>query len=186
VRLSALWDQPHIDNETILTVIELVDNEVVIEALAAETRSQWEKMPEPLGPNESPEEKEIVARLLKAKHAEFGEEQAQCARGGLKKAIADARAMRKSPQLASIRNLRNKHVAHYLTQTNAEKSGEIIAPMKVGDERVLLESSIAIIQALYCWVNGTSISFEESQKIDRKCAQELWNACKFDIPRRGA
>ena len=91
--------------------------------------------------------------------------------------------MQGSPRLKSIRNLRNKHVAHYLTQTNAEKSGELIAPMKVGDERPVLEKSLEIIQALYCWVNGTSLSFEDSQKIDRKCAEALWNACTFDIKR---
>jgi len=57
-------------------------------------------------------------------------------------------------KLKSIRNLRNKHVAHYLTQTRAEKDGEIIAPMKVGDERPVLETSLSVIQLLYCWVNG--------------------------------
>jgi hypothetical protein len=53
--------------------------------------------------------------------------------------------------------------------------------MKVGDERLVLESSLKIIELLYCWVNGVGISFEQSQKIDKKCAEELWNGCKFDI-----
>ncbi len=56
--------------------------------------------------------------------------------------------------------------------------------MKVGDERPVLEGSLQIIELLYCWVNGVGISFEESRKIDKKCAEELWNGCKFDIQDR--
>jgi hypothetical protein len=71
-----------------------------------------------------------------------------------------------------------------LTQTKAERDGQTIAPMKVGDEKPLLEGSLQIIQMLYCWVNGVGISLEESRKIDKKCAEELWNGCKFDVPDR--
>jgi hypothetical protein len=56
--------------------------------------------------------------------------------------------------------------------------------MKVGDEKRVLEGSLQIIELLYCWVNGVGISFEESRKIDKKCAEELWNGCKFDVPDR--
>jgi hypothetical protein len=181
VRLSALWDQPHVDNETILSVIELIDNDEVVQVLAEAARAQYARAPEPMDPNEPAEEREIGLRLLKRVNEKRGEEHANNAVAGLRKAIADARALKSSPQLRSIRNLRNKHVAHYLTQTNAEKGGEIIAPMKVGDERPVLETSLNIIELLYCWVNGVGISFAESQKIDKKCAEELWNACTFDI-----
>jgi hypothetical protein len=182
VRLSALWDQAQIDNETILTVIELIDNEDVIKALAENARAQYISTPEPMDPKEKVEESTL--QFLKEINKKRGEEHASNALGGLRQAIADARAMKSSAQLRSIRNLRNKHVAHYLTQTNAEKSGEIIAPMKVGDEKPVLEGSVKIIELLYCWVNGVGISFAESQKIDKKCAEELWNGCKFDVPDR--
>jgi hypothetical protein len=51
VRLSALWDQAQIDNETILTVIELIDNDEVINALAETARAQYASIPEPNGPS---------------------------------------------------------------------------------------------------------------------------------------
>jgi hypothetical protein len=184
VRLSALWDQAHIDNETILTVIELVDSDEVVQALGEAARALYGRPPEPMDPNEPAEEREIGLRFLKKLNEKRGEEHASKAIEGLRKAIADARAMKSSPQLSSLRNLRNKHVAHYLTQTKAERAGELIAPMKVGDEKPVLETSLGIIELLYCWVNGVGISFAESQKIDKKCAEELWNACTFNIEDR--
>lgn len=182
VRLSALWDQAQIDNETILTVIELIDNKEVVKALADNARAQYISIPEQMDPSEKTEGSTL--QFLKEINKKRGEEHAINALMGLRQAIADARAMKSSAQLRSIRNIRNKHVAHYLTQTKAERSGEIIAPMKVGDEKPVLESSLKIIELLYCWVNGVGISFAESQKIDRKCAEELWSGCKFDIPDR--
>ncbi|WP_309144887.1 hypothetical protein [Bradyrhizobium sp. CCGUVB14] len=181
VRLIAFWDQPHVDNETIPSVVELVDDDKVISALADAARAMYGAAPEPMDPKASTEEREIAARVLKEYNAKRGEEHANQAVEGLRKAIAEARAVKSSPQLKSIRNLRNKHVAHYLTQTNAEKNGETIAPMKFGDEKPVLAASLRVIELLYCWVNGVGISFEQSQKIDKKCAEELWSSCKFEI-----
>jgi len=54
-------------------------------------------------------------------------------------------------------------------------------PMRYGDERKMLDDTLPIVEALYCWVNGTSLSFENSRKINRENAKALWNACKFTI-----
>jgi hypothetical protein len=181
VRLNALWDQAHVDNEAIMSVVELIDDDKVIEALAENARAQYISLPEAVD-GKKPEG--TTLEFLKEINRKRGEEHAANAITGLRKAIADARALKKSPELKSIKHLRDKHVAHYLTQTKAEKDGETIAPMKVGDEKPVLEGSLQIIELLYCWVNGVGISFEESRKIDRKCAEELWSGCKFDVPDR--
>lgn len=186
VRLSALWDPADIDNEAIPSVIELIDQEDVISALADAARAQYTYVPGPPDENEPAEERESFASMMKELNEKRGEEHAQNAIAGLRKAIADGQAMHKSEKLKSIRNLRNKHVAHYVTQTRAEKGGEIIAPMKVGDERPVLEISLNVIELLYCWVNGTSISFDASRKFDRQCAEELWNGCTFTLKKYGA
>ena len=47
----------------------------------------------------------------------------------------------------------------------------------------MLNASLPIVQKLYCWINGTSFDFENSRDIDRKNAEALWEACKFDIKR---
>ena len=181
VRLNALWDQAHVDNEAIMSVVELIDDDKVIQALAENARAQYISLPEAVD-GQKPDG--ATLEFLKEVNRKRGEEHAANAVTGLRKAIADARALKRSPELKSIKNLRDKHVAHYLTQTKAERSGETIAPMKVGDERPVLEGSLQIIELLYCWVNGIGISFEDSRKIDKKCAEELWNGCKFDIQDR--
>ncbi len=76
--------------------------------------------------------------------------------------------------------LRDKHLAHSLSETRREQKAPV-APMKYGDERDLLNASLPIVQALYCWVSGTGFSFEDSRKIHRANAKALWEACTFDI-----
>jgi hypothetical protein len=49
VRLCALWDQACIDKEAIMTVVEFVDDDKVIEALAENARDQYISLPEPTG-----------------------------------------------------------------------------------------------------------------------------------------
>ncbi|OAF08702.1 hypothetical protein AYJ54_13695 [Bradyrhizobium centrolobii] len=109
-------DQPHVDNETILSVVELVDDDKVINALADAARAMYGSAPEPMDLNATAEEREIAARMLKEYNAARGEEHATEVVEGLRKAIAEARAVKSSPQLKSFRNLRNKRVAHYLTK----------------------------------------------------------------------
>jgi hypothetical protein len=46
-----------------------------------------------------------------------------------------------------------------------------------------LNASIPIIERLYCWVNGKSFSIEDSQGIDQKNAEALWNGCTFKVLR---
>jgi hypothetical protein len=102
------------------------------------------------------------------------------ASASLRGAIKNARDQRGSERLKSIRNLRDKHIAHYLSETMQEKNG-IIERMKVGDERAVLDASIPIVEALNSWVNDVALPLRESQAIDRKCAEALWQACTFKI-----
>ena len=154
VRVCALWDSAHIEKESIPTVIELVDDPKVIEALADQASA--------------------------GRDDEFAKQQAQKAVTGLKEAIKAARELKKSERLKSIRNLRDKHVAHYLTETMEEKKGPIAA-MKHGDEGPVIDATIPIVEALNSWVNGVGFSLKDAQAIDRKCADALWGACTLKI-----
>ncbi|MGY4435106.1 hypothetical protein ACVWWO_007583 [Bradyrhizobium sp. F1.13.1] len=178
VRLSAMWDQAHTDNEAIMTVVELIDDDKVIAALAENARAQYVSLPEPA---DGKVIDDATLALLKDVNRKPGEEHAANAAQGLRSAIGAARKIKSSAGLKSLKNLRDKHIAHYLTQSNAERRGDTIAPMKVGDERPILDGSLAIIQLLYTWVNGISILFDQSRKIDKKCAEEMWSSCKFEI-----
>jgi hypothetical protein len=116
---------------------------------------------------------------VKRSELAFADEQASRAKTELRCTIADARTVLGSPQLASIMNIRDKHLAHSLERTRREKHGPI-APMKYGDEISVLELSVPIVEQLYCWVNGKGFSIAESRRIDEENATSLWQACKFD------
>jgi hypothetical protein len=180
VRLCAIWDGVDVDKENVPTVVELIDDDEIIEMLAEETRSHWVggASGRLVNPSNDPAIAAIEQDMVKAANLQFADEQASKARAELRQAIADARAVLSSPRLASIMNMRDKHLAHSLETTRREKDGPV-QPMKYGDETALLNASIPIIERLYCWVNGTSFSIENSQEIDQNNAEALWTGCKF-------
>ena len=183
LRLCAIWDSADADKENIPTVVELIDNKEIIDVLAAETRSHWTNgSGHLLNPSDDPELAAIEQEAVKISNNRFGDEQALKAGTELVQAIEDSRAVLGSPRLASVMNLRDKHLAHSLTTTRREKRAPV-QPMKYGDETDLLNASVPIVERLYCWVNGKGFSIGDSQDIDQSNAEALWNGCKFDVLR---
>jgi hypothetical protein len=182
VRLCALWDGVDPQKQNIPTIIELIDHRDVIESLAQETASHWQEPVVVSNPSSDPELRRLEEEALRRSNERFGQEQAQEARDALGKAITDSRAILASSKYASIMNLRDKHLAHSLSQTWREKAGPL-PPMKYGDERNMLEATLPIVEVLYCWVNGISMSIADSRDIGRKNAKALWEACTFNITR---
>jgi hypothetical protein len=182
VRLCALWDGIDVEKENVPTVVKLIDDDEIIEMLAEETRSRHMSGAD-FGAVVNPDNDEIVAyEMDKERQAsidpQYADERASLARTELTQAIADTRAVLGSERLASIMNIRDKHLAHSLETTRREKNGPV-QPMKNGDETELLNASMPIIERLYCWVNGTSFSIKNSQDIDQHNAEALWTGCKF-------
>jgi AbiU2 len=183
VRLCALWDSVDLQKENIPTVIELIDQPDVIDLLAKETASHWERQTGFVGDLSEQDPKTQVA-VLDAIHdseQQFGQEQASLLRRELSSAIAEARTVSASSTHASIMNLRDKHLAHSLVESRRERNVGPVDPVKYGDERIMLEASLRIATALMCWVRGASFDFEDSRKIDRANAEALWKRCTFDI-----
>jgi hypothetical protein len=186
VRLCALWDGPDLKKENIPTVIELIDHPDVINSFAQEESAQWKNEPEVFY-SDDPELQALTVAAWQRSEELFGEERGEKARLGLRRAIDDGRAIMTSPKHDSIMNLRDKHLAHSLSETWREQRTGPIAPMKYGDERDMLDATVPIVEALYCWLNRTSISFDYSRRINRKNAEALWTACKIEIKvRHGA
>ena len=182
VRLCALWDSVELEKENIPTIIELIDRPEIIEALAKETAAHWKGHAGGiLNPSDDPELRALEVDALRRSNDDFGEQQAQRAREELREAVDKSRTILAAPKLASIMNLRDKYLAHSLTETRRERKVGSIDPMKYGDERDLLNASLSIVQALFCWVNGKSFDFENSRQIDRENAKALWESCTFDI-----
>jgi len=181
VRLCALWDSADLVKENIPTVIELIDHPDVIDALAHETASHYANRPIAYmsDPLDEPEIRELVLEALRKDEQDFGNQQASMLRRDLDVAIAEARSILNSAKHASVMNLRDKHLAHSLSESRREQKAGFIDPMKYGDERVMLEASLRIATALMCWVKGASFDFEESRRIDRRNAEALWLGCTF-------
>ncbi len=161
LRLCALWDRAREDRESIPTVIKLIDDDATIEALAVEAGLPW----------------------IDGSHLdkEFAQQSSLRAKTGLIETIAEVKQILESSLLSSVLNLRNSSIAHSLTPPQKQEHDHLPA-MKVGDETNLMKRSIPIVERLYRWVNGTSFSIVDSQRIDQEYAEALWTNCKFSIP----
>jgi AbiU2 len=170
VRLCALWESPKVTKEdkkkkkipteeSIPTIIELIDLNDVIDALAHQIQEQW------------------------SASDEYGREQAQKARDELRKAIKDVRKISKSSMFRGTMNVRHKRLAHSLTRTKYEKKTKRIPRMRYGYERKILLETLLIVEALHRSINRTGFTFANSQKIARNNAEALWKRCTFDISR---
>jgi AbiU2 len=98
----------------------------------------------------------------------------------LEDTIKAARETAASARLTSVRNLRDK-LAHRLKKTHAEKGRGIVNPAKYGDEKVLLQETINIVDGLHLSINGTNRDWEDARRIAEKNARALWERCSFDI-----
>lgn len=161
LQLSSLWDRADENNQSILTAIVLVDDEAVITQLMDVVRSDWPR--------------ETI----------FPEEQAQKAKLELGIAIEYCHEHMNSELHRSLKNLRDKVLAHSLSATREEQKVDVI-PLKHGDEVGLLEKSIDVVETLYCWVNGSSLDIGgNTRSIHRKNAEKLWGNCEFKIEKIG-
>jgi hypothetical protein len=126
VRLCALWDSVDIDKANIPTVIELIDDDSIIDILAEETRIHWaNEATVLLNPSVEPALNSAERDAVRRSELKWADHEAATAKTELRRAIADARAIVGSPQLASIMNIRDKHLAHSLERTRREKKGPI-------------------------------------------------------------
>jgi hypothetical protein len=183
VRICAIWDKADPDKESIPTVVELIDSEEIIDVLAEEARKHRTEIGgHYLNPSSDPELAAIERDMVRAVTIRSGDEDGRKAKTELTQAVNDSRTILSSPRLASVMNLRDKHLAHSLTSTRREKRAPV-QPMKLGDETHLLNASVPIVERLYCWMNGKGFSVGDSQRIDQENAEALWNGCKFDVLR---
>lgn len=184
VRLCALWDERNpvdLDMESIPTVVSLIEAPDVLDTLQAEVRQRHSTPPTIFGlENESPEMKAWVEQEAQASAEADAQRDSEKARAGLESAIQWTGSIGKSDKLRAIRNHRDKHLAHSLTETHREKRGPV-PPAKYGYERRILGKTIVIVNRLYLGINDVGFSWTESFRIARKNAEALWNGCTFKV-----
>lgn len=176
VQLCALWDKPDytLAHNSIPTVHALIDRDDVIERLVADVRSFW---PDRTASESSPPT-EFVSYNSRMRLEEGGK--ALAALTSLRKSIPHTL---ESDLLSSVRNLRDRDLAHALEKTRAETKATV-APMKYGDEKELLSATTLVMEDLYLWITGTKFDLEENRRLQRGRAEALWGNCNFSIPRR--
>lgn len=181
IALVSVWDKAARNSISIPTVVALIDDDDVLARLAKATFDAHNQQPVRLvEKTRGTEEKKIIEELVASHQFEFANSQSERALTELKESLNSAKGVVLENQMKSVRNLRDM-VAHSLTQTRAAERGRI-NPMKYGDERELLTTTIQLIESLYCWVNGTSFDISgQVFDIARRDARELWQNCEFTI-----
>ena len=186
IRLCIVWDEQHADTESIPTVVALIDEREIVRALAHETCGLWVKRgARVLDPQSDPVLAAEIERLNRHHALQFARRQGAKAARTLLRTIRVAKKIECSAVLRSVRNFRHKHLAHGLARTRAEVQGPAIEAITNSEVHELLERSIAVADALYCWVNGSSFDWEDARRIDRENAEALWHPCKFNLERGG-
>lgn len=186
VMLCSLWDRPDqtLDQQSIPTVCALIDNPDVLAKLTGDVRGWYAGKGVRIHRSEKdPLSEEEHQELISGDEAQRGESDALKAASELDSTVDQIRTVSKSKLLTSVRNIRDKFLAHGLETTRAERRGEVV-PMKYGDEKSLLGTTLKIVETLYLWVSGTHFDLAEVADINRRHAEELWTNCHFTIPSR--
>ncbi len=179
IRLCAVWDNDiREEAQTIPRIVKLISNRSVISALMKETCSHWPTHPFPVSDTVEGE-----ALADSEGHStwtftdDFGRRQGAKAGWQLRTAVRKANTIIASQELQSIKNFRDKHIAHALSATKKEKA---IGPIPVPARRAeidLLKTTVDLAHTFYCWVNGTDFDFETSFEIRKGDAEALWKGC---------
>jgi AbiU2 len=161
VAICRIWDVAE-DSASIPAVTKLIDDLQVQQDIFEKCTWQW------------PSEKRFA--------------QSHCGKmkSDLKGAIELANATCSGNIRQRLQNLRNKSSAHLTLQTrlekyNLEKSIEPVEPAKFGDEKVLLEQAIEIVEVYYTTLLGTSFSLRDHKSMYERRAHAFWDGVSINV-----
>lgn len=180
IRLLALWDKPADNALSIPTAIALIDNDPVISTLEQSVFEHHKNSrPHVMSPPDDPEDAAFLAQQIKRIQEQFGGEQSKKNTENCRQAIKEATNIINDEVKLKLQNLRD-HRAHSLQFTNRERNGPIGKPL-FRDVAFVLERSVAIVELLYCSVNGISYSLaEDTRDLCRERAREFWESVRIE------
>ncbi|WP_163266429.1 hypothetical protein [Chelativorans alearense] len=188
IRLTALWDAPRVDRESIPTIIKLIDKAEIFDAVIDNTRAYYlnDMLMADLNPVEDPLLIEAKQHWLQSYRGERAQMEVGRTGERFRAAIDGCTAVVRSEQLGAIRSYRDRHIAHNLDLPDAKlgEQAEVRRAAKYGDETWVLEKTVEIADNLHLALNGSSFDWEGSRDIARRCSEQLWSNCRFDIPTR--
>ncbi|KQT60370.1 MULTISPECIES: hypothetical protein [unclassified Aureimonas] len=188
IRLAAMWDGYGSDRESIPTVVKLIDDRAVIEAVLNRMREREAQPPhlhivgeEDLDPATAQEIRELFGHGQKR----ISEERVEAARAGMQRAIQRCREIAASAKVEALRDLRDRAIAHNLDLPEPAEGEETESDRwRYGGETDLLSETIELVEELNKAINSTSFDWDEAKGQSRRNAEELWTNCQFSIPSR--
>lgn len=183
--LCALWDSVGNDEtvrarDSIPAVVWLVDHPDVESYLCKEMFDQFAS-----GFSSPPEDgdPEMHAAIVKSYNAAGivrGNAEAAKVSHWLAEAKRLAGATNSGDVLGSVRDYRDKNIAHALSsEFTKPKSPERKA--KYGDEKVLFDITIDVVDKLHLAVNGTGFAWDDAVKIETRNAEAFWHGVRVEV-----
>jgi hypothetical protein len=181
LRLTALWDSPRDDRESIPTLIELIRDDVVQNELERRGAAQWAEPPVTNVSEEehSPEMNAQILDMVRDSEIAFGREQATKGRRRLALASMAAARLQTSRQLKALKEFRHTHLAHNLGSGAANVTPQ--DRLRYGDERFVLRRTIAIVNWLNLGVRNSSFGWTEAGAIAQRYAAAFWQGVAIEV-----
>lgn len=170
IRLTALWDNPSEQRESIPTLLKYVRDESVQQELERRYAAQW-------GQVAGCEDIELRA-LIENSEVSFGRSEAAKCRRILCLAIRAADRFKESQQLSKLFKFRDAHVAHNLN------SGAPVTPEsrpRSGDVEFALERTIRIIDGLNRGIRGAGFDWAGAKRIAGRNAKAFWGGVSVRV-----
>lgn len=180
VRLYSIWDYPRIERNSILTAIELLDDQGVQDSIRKDIQlSRSTEVVYFLNPHENHEIQGEVERLFAEDQLNEATSVSVASIHLLRRAINFSRRHAVTERARTLKFQRD-NLAHSLSG-NPQTDPEVA--LKYREVFSFLRRSIKIIEILYCVVNGVSFSIsEQCREIGREKAASLWRNYRYRNP----
>lgn len=181
VRLSAIWDKPSSDRESIPSVLALIEKQEVRNRFVEDTYRYHSTMEEPTSvpPVTDPEERRMLADHWARYRVQRAEEESKKVRRWIAFVMRVVPRIEQSFVADSLRPFRDSYIAHNLEASVVNKGNPI--KIRYGDEAKLLRRTICIVDRLHLALNGTAFDWDMARKQASRNVSELWSSCRFDI-----
>jgi hypothetical protein len=174
IRLMALWDGPSLDRFSIPTILALILKPSIFRSLYRRQVGRW-SAPAPMEV-EDEEIREWAEAAFRRSNREWYKAAFQRTS---RNAIAPVLKVVASQRLESLRDYRDRYIAHNLDGPVLANSGQDYKPPRYGQERRLLVTTCRVTDALNVLIRGASFDWTGSFRIANKYADHFWGAIRF-------
>jgi hypothetical protein len=168
IRICAIWDSSRsgdLEMESIRAIAQLIGDSETIHALVENQRKNTLDRPwKILGPDRDTKAMDDSIRKMIKGQADSA---AELCNKYIQRSLFQSSKIINGERLASLRNIRNKHLAHSLSKTIWESKGPVKKP-KYGYETHLLLRSILIADWLYLAICNSSFDWKGAIEIAKK------------------